>query len=283
MIYWFVGLLVCWLVGFLVYWFNGLLVDCLIGSTLNVSAISHSHPQTVYWSCTFLGAVDVLSSIVPLLFLWRALYLSTDLSSQHRTSLYGVNLPHILSVAIFPKRSYLPNDVAVKAVSYVRPVCLIAAVACCFILSFASASVLGLLNGVPSGKECHATYAASGNVECVDLVGVCDPIDPSDCILPFPSDYLLGQDPTTETGVKVRISRHAMPPLSGGGSSYLHPDVFNDRDGFSTMQASVQLLPPPILSSSAGKIHLHVAGNQDSESAESNLDSEMYPLSEDYP
>jgi hypothetical protein len=207
--------------------------------------VLHAHPQTVYWSCTFLGAVDVLSSIVPLLFLWRALYLSTGLSSQHRTSLYGVNMPHILSVAIFPKRSYLPNDLAVKAASYVRPACLIAAVACCLILSFASASFLGLLNGTPSGKECHATYASSGNVECVDLVGVCDPIDPSDCLLPFPSDYLLGQDPKTETGVKVRISRHAMPPLSGGGSSYLHPDVFNDRDGFSTMQASVHCPPPP--------------------------------------
>ena len=61
----------------------------------------------------------------------------------------------------------------------------------------------------------------------------CDPLDPTECILPFPSFHHMKPDRTTVTGWRVNIDRHVFPPMRGGltwSASFL-----STLDGFSTM------------------------------------------------
>jgi hypothetical protein len=60
----------------------------------------------------------------------------------------------------------------------------------------------------------------------------CDPLDETECALPFPSFHHMRQDPTTPTGWRVDLK--GLPPLRGGIP--FHPQFLNeDLDGFSTM------------------------------------------------
>ena len=60
----------------------------------------------------------------------------------------------------------------------------------------------------------------------------CDPLDETECALPFPSFHHMRRDPTTPTGWRVDLK--GLPPLRGGIP--FHPRFLNeDLDGFSTM------------------------------------------------
>lgn len=60
----------------------------------------------------------------------------------------------------------------------------------------------------------------------------CDPLDETECALPFPSFHHMRLDPTTPTGWRVDLK--GLPPLRGGIP--FHPRFLNeDLDGFSTM------------------------------------------------
>jgi hypothetical protein len=61
----------------------------------------------------------------------------------------------------------------------------------------------------------------------------CDPLDTTECILPFPSFHFMASDETTDTGWRVNIHEDVLPRLKGGIA--LHPDFLNELDGFSTM------------------------------------------------
>jgi hypothetical protein len=61
----------------------------------------------------------------------------------------------------------------------------------------------------------------------------CDPLDTTECILPFPSFHFAKPDETTATGWRVDIPANVLPRLKGGVK--LHPNFLNDLDGFSTM------------------------------------------------
>jgi len=61
----------------------------------------------------------------------------------------------------------------------------------------------------------------------------CDPLDPTECVLPFPSFHHVVNDETTATGWRVNLKGHILPPLRGG--LQLHPGFLNELDGFSTM------------------------------------------------
>jgi hypothetical protein len=65
-----------------------------------------------------------------------------------------------------------------------------------------------------------------------DATGVCDPIDPAHCLLPFPSDFFTVADATTATGRRVNLSPLALPtnvagkpwtPRSGTATTASHP------------------------------------------------------------
>ena len=61
----------------------------------------------------------------------------------------------------------------------------------------------------------------------------CDPLDTTECCLPFPSFHHMVKDNATETGWRVALQGDALPPLKGG--IRLDPTFLNQLDGFSTM------------------------------------------------
>jgi hypothetical protein len=61
----------------------------------------------------------------------------------------------------------------------------------------------------------------------------CDPLDTTECWLPFPSYRHMAVDGSTETGWRVNLDPRQLPPLKGGG--LLDPGFLNRLDGFSTM------------------------------------------------
>ncbi|GKY97657.1 hypothetical protein MPSEU_000724000 [Mayamaea pseudoterrestris] len=61
----------------------------------------------------------------------------------------------------------------------------------------------------------------------------CDPIDTTECWLPYPSFHHMRRDMSTETGWRVDLKADILPRLKGGVK--MDPAWLNDKDGFSTM------------------------------------------------
>jgi hypothetical protein len=72
---------------------------------------------------------------------------------------------------------------------------------------------------------------------------VCDFLDPSTCMYPFPNDWFTVVDPTTDTGRRVHFARDGMPTNVGG--TPITPDDYNLNDGFSP-GASILLRVPGV-------------------------------------
>jgi hypothetical protein len=61
--------------------------------------------------------------------------------------------------------------------------------------------------------------------------GLCDPVDPAACLLPFPNDFFTVADRTTATGRRVNINVLAMPRNTAGKP--IDPTEWNRNDGWS--------------------------------------------------
>ena len=61
--------------------------------------------------------------------------------------------------------------------------------------------------------------------------GSCDPVDPTACLLPWPSDSYTRVDPTTTTGLRLDLPAEGMPTNVSGKS--IDPGEWNRNDGFS--------------------------------------------------
>jgi hypothetical protein len=59
----------------------------------------------------------------------------------------------------------------------------------------------------------------------------CDPLDPTQCLLPYPDDYFTVRDRSTPTGHRVDFPISAMPTNASGVP--IDPTAFNRNDGFS--------------------------------------------------
>ena len=69
----------------------------------------------------------------------------------------------------------------------------------------------------------------------------CDPLVPSHCGFPFPSNVYLEDDAKTKTGKHVAFRKNMMPGVAGVG--HLNPSTWDDSDGFSPGQAPMTELP----------------------------------------
>lgn len=74
--------------------------------------------------------------------------------------------------------------------------------------------------------------------EGVPLLGAdCDPMVPTQCGYPFPSNVYLADDPTTHTGKRVAFGQTTLPGYTP--STHLDPKDLADHDGFSAGQPAI--------------------------------------------
>lgn len=94
--------------------------------------------------------------------------------------------------------------------------------------------------GCDDGEE--GTVAIPTQPEsAVPLLGAdCDPMVPTHCGLPFPSNVYLQDDPSG-TGKRVEFGPTTLPPRADG--THAPPELFHDHDGFSPSQAPMTHLP----------------------------------------
>ena len=91
----------------------------------------------------------------------------------------------------------------------------------------------------------------------------CDPIVPTQCGFPFPSNLWLVDDATTKTAKRVQFG-DATLPVMGGKEVHLTPALVTDRDGFSPGQAPMTHLPGATLTGLPTQDTLDVSLSKDS-------------------
>ena len=72
-------------------------------------------------------------------------------------------------------------------------------------------------------------------------LGRCDVLVPDRCLLPFPNDHFTVDDPDTQTGRRVELSKASLPVNSSGDR--IDPTEWNRNDGFSPGSAILVSLP----------------------------------------
>jgi len=69
----------------------------------------------------------------------------------------------------------------------------------------------------------------------------CDPIDPAQCMLPYPNDWLTRSDPSSATGRRLDLTLAAMPRNAEGKP--IEPQEWNRSDGFSAGAQILTVVP----------------------------------------
>ncbi|HXA30168.1 MAG TPA: hypothetical protein VN193_15635 [Candidatus Angelobacter sp.] len=69
----------------------------------------------------------------------------------------------------------------------------------------------------------------------------CDPIDPAQCMLPYPNDWLTRPDQTSDTGRRLDLNALAMPRNAQGKP--IEPQEWNRSDGFSAGAQILTVVP----------------------------------------
>lgn len=111
----------------------------------------------------------------------------------------------------------------------------------CFVTSLA---VLGLAcSSSPDDKlVCPSTPTVAPDGPQLLGGNDCDPLVPTQCGFPFPSNVWLANDATTVTGKRVAFGATTLPVVSGTGKN-VDPASWSDRDGFSQGQTILTHLP----------------------------------------
>jgi hypothetical protein len=101
-----------------------------------------------------------------------------------------------------------------------------------------AASLLGASGCSDGSLECPAVAPAGG----LPLLGAdCDPMVPTQCGFPFPSNVYTKTDASTPTGLRVEFGPTTLPIWSGGG--HMKTDPFATKDGFSAGQPPMTHMP----------------------------------------
>jgi hypothetical protein len=111
-------------------------------------------------------------------------------------------------------------------------------------------ALLSLVAGLSCSKGTPAPQGANGFQL---LVSDCDPLVPSKCGFPFPSNVWRVQDAATKQ-YKIHFGNTTLPTLKG--SAPTDPGLWENRDGFSTGQAMLAQLPGATAAGFADENHL---------------------------
>src|SRR5437763_2307922 len=101
-------------------------------------------------------------------------------------------------------------------------------------------------NGHPDGKG-HGRWTApprdnwAGHGTDPTNPQACDPFDPAQCMLPYPSDWLTKPDATSATGRRLDLNILAMPRNAAGKP--IEPQEWNRSDGFSAGAQILTVVP----------------------------------------
>jgi hypothetical protein len=92
---------------------------------------------------------------------------------------------------------------------------------------------------------------------------VCDPIDTSACLLPWPNNYFTTADPSTATGLRLNVSPLATPRNAAGAP--IDPSDWNRLDGFSPGSQIVTHVPgmdnPQAFAQTRPPTNINIAGS----------------------
>ncbi|MFI8859872.1 hypothetical protein [Streptomyces prasinus] len=98
-----------------------------------------------------------------------------------------------------------------------------------------------LLAGAAGGVLTPPAAASGPGPGGAAAARACDPIAPTECLLPFPNDWFTRADPRSETGRRVAFTTDTLPrPASGIPVS---PTAWNRSDGFSPGSAVIAHVP----------------------------------------
>ena len=84
-------------------------------------------------------------------------------------------------------------------------------------------------------------WANPANAGFVTNPAGCDPIDPAQCLLPYPNDWFTRPDPTSATGRRLALNAMAMPHNVEGKP--VEPTELNRSDGFSVGAQILTVVP----------------------------------------
>jgi hypothetical protein len=107
---------------------------------------------------------------------------------------------------------------------------------------FAFSALAAAACGAPEPLPIPGTSSTStDDTSAIDtgpwLEGDCDPIAPTRCGLPFPSNVYLVDDEKTPTGKRVQFGATTLPAIKMGAGENINPAAWADSDGFSPGQA----------------------------------------------
>ena len=96
--------------------------------------------------------------------------------------------------------------------------------------------------GGANGAGAGGGSGASGSANEPLLAGDCDPLVPTQCGYPFPSNVWTRKDSSTKTGLRVAFGAKTLPPW-GTAETPIDPKWFSLLDGFSSGVAPLTHLP----------------------------------------
>ena len=100
---------------------------------------------------------------------------------------------------------------------------------------------LALLAGACSSGGDDATQAATSEPPPVATPGECDPVDPTECLLPWPNDRFTTADESRPTGRRLDLPAGGMPVNAQGVA--IDPAEWNRGDGFSPASIGLTVVP----------------------------------------
>ncbi len=185
--------------------------------------------ENVYYVFAMTAVLDILLSLVSIVPLIRALHSTCCPSWQPQRGAHGWALK-----PCFVRAGLMPHRHALRALKYLAPVSNVSVVFGCIFCGAALCVGMGMWGAWVPGQRCSVTTGMDG-AECHAIAGACDALDPTECLLPWPSSFFLRDDPTSFTGWRVRIPPGASIPLNGGGPESFNLDSINVLDGFSPL------------------------------------------------
>jgi len=108
----------------------------------------------------------------------------------------------------------------------------------------ASHTFVGADGAYGAFRKARGRFARMATSLCplaLDLRDGCDPLVEEKCILPFPTDTFLADDPSTPTGKRLAYPAESLPKNVSG--TYIDPTDWNTLDGFSPGPMLVALFP----------------------------------------